>query len=294
LTPAPASSGSIVGFAQTDGGVFAVSSSGRVYRSTGGPFTELFTFPGGQQPVDFEGSAAGDLFVISTVWFHACRADCGDAGAWSQTRITASNEVLTSLCVVDGAHVLAVGGAGGANDGVFHRWDGATFAANASALGNSSPRQCWRGGSGDFFIAVDDNILRYEPQTQGFTPEPTGTMRGWRGGGTALGTEWAAGSGPVIARRSGTSWTPVLDRSSQGSVNVVVGVSGTEAFAFGGGFSAAGQSGWRWNGTTWTELTPDLPVMNIAVSALLTSDGTLYVGGNDQNQYPVIVRGLLR
>ena len=92
----------------------------------------------------------------------------------------------------------------------------------------------------------------------------------------------------------GSTWTNVLTRSGEGSVNVVVGVSATEAFAFGGGFSSSGQSGWKWNGTTWVELNPDLPLMNIAITALRTSSGTIYIGGNDQNQYPVIVRARLQ
>jgi hypothetical protein len=293
LSPPATNSGSIVGFAETDGGTFAVSSSGRVYRSTGGPFVELFTLSDGQ-PVDFEGSPQGELFAISTVWFYACMSDCGDAGAWTQTRISAANEVMTSLCVVSGTHAIAVGAAGGNDDGVYHSWNGTTFTAASTALGYRSPRQCWRAASGDFYFPVGDAVLRYEPGTMGFTPEQTPSMS-WRGGGSALGSEWVAGLGPVISRRaSGGTWTPVLTRSSEGAVNVVLGVSGTEAFAFGGGFNANGQSGWRWNGTAWAELNPDLPLMNTAVSAIRLSNGTIYVGGNDQNQYPVIVRGLFR
>ncbi|MBL8909287.1 MAG: hypothetical protein JNM17_01165 [Archangium sp.] len=293
MTPAPTNSGSIVGLAENDAGIWAMSGSGRLYLSTGGAFTEQLVLPQGQ-PVDFEGAPTGELFAISTVYFSVCRSSCADAGSWTQTRITASNETMESLCVVSGSHVLAVGSAGGSNDGMYHRYDGQTFDVGSTAFAAFSPNACWRGESGDFFIPVEDAIVVYEPGSLGFTPENTPGMPSWRGGGSALGSEWVAGSGPTIARRSGTNWTNVLTRSGEGSVNVIVGVSATEAFAFGGGFSSSGQSGWRWNGTTWVELMPDLPLMNQAISALRTSSGTIYIGGNDQNQYPVIVRARLQ
>jgi hypothetical protein len=283
-----------VGFAETDAGVWAMSGSGRLYLSTGGAFTEQLTLTQGQ-PLDFEGAPTGELFAVSTVYFSACKSNCSDAGSWTQTRITASNESMASLCVNSATDVLAVGAAGSQNDAMYHRYDGVTFATGSTAFAGFSPKQCWRAASGNFYIPVEDGLVLYEPGTLGFTPEPTGSMPSWRGGGTALGSEWVVGSGPVIARReTNGSWTNVLARSGEGSVNVIVGVSATEAFAFGGGFNASGQAGWKWNGTTWVELTPDLPLINQAISALRTSNGTIYIGGNDSNFYPVIVRAQLR
>jgi hypothetical protein len=103
------------------------------------------------------------------------------------------------------------------------------------------------------------------------------------------------GSGPVIAERDAGTWVNVYaPGSSSGSVTTVVGISPTLAFAFGGGFSTSGQSGYRFNGTSWTPMNPDVPAMNIAFSSLRAADGTFFVGGYDANQYPVIIRGARR
>lgn len=295
LNPAPTNSGAIVGFAETDAGIYAVSGAGRVYRSTGGPFLELFSFPG-LQPVDFEASASGHFFIITTVHFLECAADCGDAGAWVDRQISASNEVLDSLCVVDGDHALAIGTQGGGNDGISYRWNGSTLAPAASLIGAFGPDNCWKGASGDFFIPADDVVLRYSPTTEGFTPEPTVPMQGWRGGGSSPGHEWVTGTGPLIAERGQTSWTNVYAPSgtSTASLVSVIGVSPTLAFAFGGGFTSSGQAGYRFDGTSWSALTPDIPVMNVTFSAFRSAAGPIYVGGYDLNQYPAIVRGARR
>lgn len=295
FNPPPTNSGAIVGFAETDAGVYAVSGSGRVYRSTGGPFIELFSFPG-LQPVDFEASAAGHFFIISTVHFLECAADCGDAGAWIDRVISPSNEVLDSLCVIDGNHALAIGTRGGANDGISYRWDGNVLAPTAALIGAVGPDNCWKGASGDFFIPADDTVLRYTPGAESFTPEPTMATSGWRGGGSSPGHEWVTGSGPIIAERGQSSWTQVYapTGTSTSAIVSVIGVSPTLAFAFGAGFTSSGQVGYRFNGTTWSPLTPDLPVMNVSFSAFRSASGAIYVGGYDAMQYPAIVRGARR
>ncbi len=296
LNPTPVNSGGIVGFAETDAGLYAVSSSGRLYRSTGGAFSELFAFPG-LQPADFEASASGHLFILSTVHFLECDADCGDAGAWTDRQISAANEALDSLCVVDGSHVLAIGSRGGASDGVSYRWNGTTLATTAAMIGAVSPENCWRSASGDFFIPADDTVLRYSPASEGFTPEPTMTpMTGWRGGGSSPGHEWVTGLGPVIAERGQSSWTNVFapTGNSGSSIVSVVGISPTLAFAFGAGGTSTGQAGYRFDGSNWTAMTPDVPVLNGTRSAFRSSSGVVYVGGYDGNQSPVIIRAARR
>lgn len=292
FNPTPSNSGSIVGFAETDAGVYALSGSGRLYRSTGAEFTELFAFPG-LQPLDFEASASGHFFIVTTVHFLECAAGCESAGNWVDRQITPSNEVLDSLCVVDGNHVLAIGSQGGANDGISYRWNGTTFATSPAMLGVTSPANCWKGASGDFFIPAVDTVLRYAPGTQRFTPEPTSPMAGWRGGGSSPGHEWVTGLGPVIAERGASSWATVFTGSA-GSINAVVGISPTLAFAFGGGFTATGQAGYRFNGTSWSAMTMDLPVMNVAQKVFRAADGSIFIGGNNGNQLPAIVQGTRR
>lgn len=294
LSPAPTNSGAIVGFAETDAGLYAMSGGGHLYRSTGGPFVELLSFPG-MQPLDFEGTASGHFFVITTVHFLECASNCADAGSWSDQRIAAFDEVLDSLCVIADDHVLAVGSKGNANDGVSYRWNGTTLAANSVSLGATGPDNCWKGASGDFFIPADDTVVRYSPGQESFALEPTATMPSWRGGGSSPGHEWVTGSGPMIAERGAGSWTNVYTPSgTSGSITSVIGISPTLAFGFGGGFSSSGQAGYRFDGTRWSELTPDLPVINVTFSAFRASNGAVYVGGYDSNQYPVIVRGARR
>ena len=97
----------------------------------------------------------------------------------------------------------------------------------------------------------------------------------------------------MIAERGQTTWTDVFTDSAASIVSVV-GISPTLAFAFGGGFSSSGQAGFRFNGTSWSAMTPDIPVMNVSFSAFRGSDGTVYVGGYDASQFPAIVRGVRR
>ncbi|MDP3157285.1 MAG: hypothetical protein Q8N23_31725 [Archangium sp.] len=296
LNPTPVNSAGVVGFAETDAGLYAVSSSGRLYRSTGGAFTELFAFPG-LQPADFEGTASGHLFILSTVHFLECDSDCGDAGSWTDRQISASNEALDSLCVIDSAHVLAIGSRGSANDGIAYRWNGATLATAASLLGVAGPDNCWQSASGDFFIPAHDTVLRYSPSTEGFTPELTMTpMRGWRGGGSSPGHEWVTGVGPVIAERGQSSWSNVFapTGTSGSSIVSVVGISPTLAFAFGAGGTSAGQAGYRFDGSRWSAMNPDVPVLNGTYSTFRASNGVVYVGGYDGNQAPVIIRAARR
>lgn len=294
LSPAPTNSGAIVGFAETDAGIWAMSGSGRLYRSTGGPFTEVLAFAG-LQPLDFEASASGHFFIVTTVHFLECAADCADAGAWSDRLIAATDEVLDSLCVIADDHVLAVGSKGNGNDGVSYRWDGAIMGATATTLGASRPDNCWQGASGDFFIPADDNVVRYSSVAESFALEPAGPFLGWRGGGSSPGHEWVTGGGPTIAERGGSNWTNVYTPSGLGStITTVIGISPTLAFAFGGGPSSSGQAGYRFNGTAWSAITPDVPVLNIAFSAFRSSSGAVYVGGYDANQLPVIIRGARR
>ena len=184
FSPAPSNSGAIVGFAETDAGLWAMSGGGHLYRSTGGPFIEVLAFPG-VQPLDFEGTATGHFFILTTVHFMECAADCADAGAWSDRRIAPANEVLDSLCVIADDHVLAVGSSGGGNDGVSYRWNGTTLAATSVALGAVGPDNCWKGASGDFFIPADDTVVRYSPTQESFALEPTALMPSWRGGGSS-------------------------------------------------------------------------------------------------------------
>jgi hypothetical protein len=100
----------------------------------------------------------------------------------------------------------------------------------------------------------------------------------------------------VIAERGASSWADVFAPTgmSGAAITTVVGVSPTLAFAFGGGPSSSGQAGYRFDGSTWSAMTPDVPVLNVAFSSFRSANGAVYVGGYDANQYPVILRGARR
>jgi hypothetical protein len=296
LTSTGSLSGTIVGLGESAGATWAMSSRGRLFRATGGAFTEVLTLTDGTttlQPVDFEVSPSGRMFVVTTVRFATCASACDQQASWTHASISASNEVLEALCVVDDAHVLALGSRGAANEGVAYRWNGTALSTTATLVGADSPRSCWRGQGGDFFIPAQDAVVRYTPSTEGFTPETTAATS-WRGGGSAMGTEFVTAGGPLIARRSGTTWTTELTVSVSGQLNVVLGASADEAFAFGGGPSSSGQAGYRFRGGAWAAMNPDLPVMNVARSGFRASDGRLYVGGDNANNEVCVVRGTLR
>jgi hypothetical protein len=202
---------------------------------------------------------------------------------------------MESLCVVDRNHVIAVGAQGSGDDGVMHRWDGSTFATNPTTIGSVRPRRCWKGASGDFFIPVDDNVLRYSPTGESFTPEATPMTSIWRGGGSGAGRDFVCGSGPTIWERGPVpTWAPRFTLSSMGSINVIAVVSSTVAFGFGAGFTASGQAGYRFDGTSWAALNPDLPGLYGAHAAFSASDGRLYIGGDDSNFLPLILRATPR
>ncbi len=297
LTSPGSLSGTIVGLGEAGGAVWAMSSRGRLYRSTGGAFDEVLTLTNGAttlQPVDFEVSASGAMYVVTTVRFAACASACDQLSSWSHRTISASNEVLEALCVVDDSHVIALGSRGSGNEGIAYRWNGSQLATTASLIGASSPRACWRGGGGDHFVAARDAVLRYTPSTEGFTPEATAAMA-WQGGGAALGTEFVTGGGPVIARRTAPgTWASEYSGGVSGTVRVVLGTGPDEAFAFGGGPSSAGQAGYRFRDGGWAAMSPDLPVMNVARSGFQASDGRLYVGGDNANLELCVVRGARR
>ncbi len=295
VSPTPAASGGIVGFAETDAGLLAMSGSGRLYLSTGGAFLEVRSFPG-IQPLDFEGTPSGHLFFLTTVDVFDCASNCADGGAWTQGTVNPNGRALETLCVVDDANVMAVGTEGSFGAGMYFPWNG-TIAATSIPLGVDSPGNCWRGATGDLFFPAEGEVLRYAPLTSDITHEIVGPLATtlWRGGGSTPGHEWVARPGPVLLERGSGGWTDagVLGTGVE-FISVFVGVSPTLAFAFGGGGTADGQCGYRFNGTSWARMTPDVPAIDRARASLRASNGTLFVGGTDSNGGPAILRGTRR
>jgi hypothetical protein len=267
-----------------------MSSSGYIYRSTGGAFQQLFRLVSFVR--DFEGSPSGQMYALGSGDFWRCEGDCADAGAWVSRTVNGASASLRSVCVIDDTHVLVVGNIGGGSDAVSWRWDGVQLAAGSSSLGGTYAQDCWKGASGNLFIAAQNAVLEYSPDTGGVTPHATAVTLNWRGGGSSPGHEWLTGSGPNIVD-SASGWGTAFTGTS-GSITAVVGVSESLAFGFGGGFNSQGQAGYRWDGGVWAPMNPDVPVINNTASAFRTSGGTIYVGGDDSNNLPCIIRGVRR
>ncbi len=290
LSPAPGTSADILGFTQTDAGVLAVSSAGRVYVSTGGAFTELVNLGG--YYVDFEALPNGHLFLLSPLRFKHCLSNCADAGSWTEVSVGGSGDSLSTLCAVDETNVLAIG-TRSSSTGIVFKWNGTAFEPSAS-VGADNPRDCFRAASGDYYLASDDGAARYSPSMARFYFEPITTNTAFVGGGDSPSGEWITARGPIFARRDGGTWTPTALGTGVDVVRAIVGVSPTLAFGFGGGGTGDGQCGYVFNGTTWSKMPTDIPAMNQARAVFRATDGTIYVGGNDVDSKPCIVVGTRR
>lgn len=287
---ATGSGGPVVGFAETDAGLYALDSQGTLLRSTGGPFRALFTLP--DQFRAFAGAPGGALFAVTTVSLWHCEGDCTDAGAWDEAPVAGTAFALGSLCVIDGSTVLVLGNAGGDNHGISHLWDGQSIGPEQTVSGRELGR-CFPSLSGDaFYLPARDAVVRYDVAGGSFTSEaaPTG---GWVSGGAVDGHVWVSGYGPSIAEREGAGWTSRLSLTRASAMGAVVGVGPSEAFGFvGTALSAGDQVIYRFDGSSWRALTPDLNVnLYTVASGLVTSSGVIYVGAEDHSLTRVIVRG---
>lgn len=293
LNGAPTSAGPIVGLVEAQNGdVFAMSQSGTLYRSTGGSrFEALFTLTG-LYALDFDGTADGPMFAISTVYFWRCLSNCAEAASWERIPGTGSGFGFTALCVASSTDVLVLGEQGSFNDGFYSTWNGALLSGR-NTLDADGPNACWKNVNGELIIAADQAVVRYTPSDSSFTTE-TAPAKSWRGGGSGGGRDWLSGTGPTIAEHSdgGTTWNAVYAPVGVASlVTEIIGISPTLAFGFAS--TSNDQHGFRFDGTRWQVMTPDLPGEMTEVNASLrTTSGVIYVGGRDSDFNPVIIRGV--
>ncbi len=293
--------GSIIGLGETDAGVWAMSSSGRLYRSQGGPFSEVVALqdaqPSAYQPRAFVISASGRMFFVTTVWFATCASGCESQASWSFERINSGTTVLSTLCVIDDTHVLAVGDTGGSSDGVSYLWNGTSLNMSTTSLNVQRPVKCWKSANtNDYLIAAANAVVRYDPMFQSFTVEPTVSMAAWTSGASVDGHDWVFASGPRVADFTTTPrWADVLTPASGiDTIRAVVGVSPTLTWGFGGSSSSSSQKLWRFNGTTWAAYTPDLSGFYQLHTAFRASDGSIYFGGESTSFQVALGRAVLR
>lgn len=276
--------GTIVGIGENDAGVWAMSSSGRLFQSTGGAFNEVIWLKesGGAayQPADFVVAPSGRFFFVTSRWVATCAVDCGVLANWAFDDHNVAATALRSLCVVADDHVLAVGDTGGHEAGVAYRWTGTELNQNVISLSVSRPSRCVKSVSGDFIIPGDNGVLRYDPATQSFTPSTTTSTVGWRHAGSVDGHDWIFGTGPRIATPvDASTWTDTQNFNGQNSIRAVIGVSPTLVWGFGGTASSSAQKLWKFDGTSWAAATPDISGFYQLQVAFQARDGVIYFGG---------------
>ncbi|PZR18780.1 MAG: hypothetical protein DI536_02555 [Archangium gephyra] len=275
--------GQIVGIGENDAGVWAMSSYGRLFQSTGGPFNEVLalkeTDGSAYQPSDFVIASSGRMFIVTTRWVGSCASDCANQANWTFDDHNVAATALRSLCVVDDNHVLALGETGSGNEGVAYRWTGTELNLNVIPLAVDSPGRCVKSVHGDFIIPGQNGVLRYEPGLQSFTSSSSTSQLTWRYAGSVDGHEWIFASGPRIAEEVGSVWTDTQYINGQNTIRAVIGASPTLVWGFGGAMSSSSQKLWKFDGTRWSAVTPDLSGFYQVHVAFKAGDGTIYFGG---------------
>lgn len=286
--------GPVVGLGETGGAIVGATERGCVFRQTATGLVRVIDLTEGATAAWLRGfyvSPTGVLHAMGLAQLWVCSGACEQPASWQTTAVAAGNEVLEAICGTDDAHVWLFGNRGTADDGIGYLWNGVQLATPAQLLGAPTVLGCWRSGA-TLYAAATGAVVRWDGA--GFAPElalVTGRTAQWRGGGTVGGVERVGGLNSLIGTRADGGWALEYDAAQAGTVRAVVGVGPLEGYAFGGGASSSGQAGWRWNGLAWAPLAPDLPVMNVAHTALLASDGSLWVGGDDAAGDACLVRG---
>jgi len=295
LGSTPTSGGAVKGFAESGGAIWAVSEHGYIFRSTGGEFTPLvrLQIDGSNAYVkDFTATPDGTFFVLSTLRLAVCSANCDQQANWTDYATATSAMVLETVCGNASNDVIAVG-ADSSYTGVAYRWNGSSFRSVSTNLGLDSPAGCWRDSAGDLVFGARDGVVHY--RGGGFSAEPlplvasSVSAQTWRTGAVVGADEVVAGWAKRLAKRVPGGLSLLIDEGS-GEFRAMAVPSATEAWVFGGGPSAGASNAWRFDGQRWAKLVPPLPIYR-AHAAFLSSTGALYVGGEDDNFNPVILKG---
>ncbi len=286
---------SVIGLGEVSDGTFYVATDrGCVYRRAPGAGLEaLIQVLNGGSPEVFVGfyvSPTGALYATSTLTVFRCTTGCNLQVNWTTFSTETSGELAASMCGTSDTNVWVFVNRGSFGSGVAYRV-GTSRLDPSVPLSVNRVRGCWASGP-DLYVAATDTVAHFDGL--GFSIEAATRVSDtfpWSGGGTVNGQQVLAGSfnsKGALATRTGTSWSISFEAAESSSLRTVVGVSATEAYAFG----AAGQLAYRWDGVRWLALDPDVPGLARATSSLLTRDGVVWVGGDDSNSRPVLLRGV--
>ncbi|MBL8919933.1 MAG: hypothetical protein JNJ54_13790 [Myxococcaceae bacterium] len=299
--PAPGSLTWAVTVAARPGEAWVGMDSGKLYRSTGGPFTELTAFVLSGL-TDLFVSSSGKVYAVAQgrTAAHCLAADCSTAGAFTTVMsATASTDSFRGLCG-SGERVVAYG-VRDTSTGVLYEFDGVgPWTKVSNNLGVSTPKDCAVGPAGEVYVIGDTGIVRYEGGAT--TPEPIDLMgqpaATWQsialavqGGVIVEAFAVGGGSGYRVARRNNqtATWTSLPPNPGAGStLNTVLALRPSE-------FLAAGSGSTRfmaWNGAAWGPATPAPPnTISSIRDAWATDEREVFLVGLDGASAYTIIRG---
>ncbi len=281
----------VVGLGGTATDLWAVQDTGSLFHSTGGAFNFLFSFSSGVKGIY---AAGGTVVVIGSRSIRTCTANCTTAAAFATFQLLNSplnyNLYDESVCGRGPNDITVIVSDSTSSGQVFH-WDGSTWTRTNATLGVDYPNGCWFDSAGVLYVAGQDAVVRSESGATTVDPLSS-NFTGYNAGTDLAGTSWIVGPSSYMARRLGSTWTP-LTSPTPTSLYTVAGLSQNEVYAL-GYFNSAIGNGYKWNGTALSPMgmtaLPNTGMQSAIRSSLVTAPNELYLGGSNQAG-PIILRG---
>lgn len=300
--PPPSSLTYAVAVASRPGEAYVGMDNSKLYRSTGGAFTEVagFTIPSLN---DVHVTPMGKVFVVSATRSaaHCLAADCSVGASFTTAMTVSTADYFVSLCGA-GERVFAVGSRDSGATGLLYEFDGVNAWTKVSNnLGISSASECQVGPGGEVYVVGSLGVVRYEngaltPEAINLNGQPAA---GWTS--IALAVQAGAiveamivggGSGYRFARRdqATSSWNSLMPLTSGANLSTVVAIGPTEFLAAGSGSGA--NRFMSWNGTSWAPSMPAPPnTISTVRDATVTDAREVFLVGVDSSSAYSIIRG---
>ncbi len=291
-----------VAVASRPGEAFVGMDNSKLYRSTGGPFTEVAGFSISSLS-DVHVTPMGKVFVVSSTRAaaHCLAADCSVGANYTTAMTVSTADFFVSLCGF-GERVFAVGSRDSGSTGLLYEFDGVSAWTKVSNnLGVASAKECQVGPGGEVYVVGSLGVVRYDngaltPETIDLGGQPAA---GWNSIALGLGSGAiveamivGGGSGYRFARRDQTtsSWSSLMPLTTGSNLSTVVSLGPTEFLAAGSGSGA--NRFMSWNGTSWAPSVPAPPnTISSVRDATVTDAREVFLVGNDSSSAYTIIRG---
>lgn len=300
--PPPSNLTYAIAVASRQGEAWVGMDNSKLYRSTGGSFTEVtgYALMGLN---DVHVTPAGKVFVVSQgrAASHCLAADCTVAANFTTAMTVSTLDYFVSLCG-SGERVFAVGSRDNGSVGVLYEFDGVSAWMKVSNnLGISSATECQVGPGGEVYVVGTLGVVRYDngaltPETVNLNGQPaagwTSIAFGLRNGAIVEAMIVGGGSGYRFARRdqATSSWNSLMPLTTGSGLSTVVALSPTEFLAAGSG-SVANRF-MSWNGTSWVPSMPAPPnTISSVRDAVATDAREVFLVGIDSSNSYTIIRG---